>query len=136
MKSNFSRRQLLKSIPLLFLMNSGRLFADKTGDLSNKKLVIIELSGGNDGLNTLVPYTNDTYYKLRKKISIPKNKVLKIDDDFGFNPGMTGFKRLYDQGNVSIIHGCGYENPSYSHFTSMSYWHTGYPKSQKAPKFQ
>ena len=129
MKINFSRRQLLQSIPLLFLMNSGKLFAGKTGNLSNKKLVIIELSGGNDGLNTLIPYTNDTYYKLRKKISIPKNKVLKIDDDFGFNPGMTGFKRLYDQGNVSIIHGCGYENPSYSHFTSMSYWHTGYPNS-------
>ena len=110
-------------------MNSGKLFADKTENFTNKKLVIIELSGGNDGLNTLIPYTNDTYYKLRKKISIPKSKVLKIDDDFGFNPGMTGFKKLYDQGNVSIIHGCGYENPSYSHFTSMSYWHTGYPNS-------
>ena len=74
MKNNFSRRQLLKSIPLLFLMNSGKLFADKTGNLSNKKLVIIELSGGNDGLNTLVPYTNDTYYKLRKKSQYPKIK--------------------------------------------------------------
>ena len=85
MKNNLSRRQLLKSIPLLFFMNFGKLFANKKDNFTNKKLVIIELSGGNDGLNTLIPYTNDTYYKLRKKSQF-QSKVLKIDDDFGFNP--------------------------------------------------
>ena len=57
------------------------------------------------------------------------NKLLKIDDHFGFNPGMIGMHRLWQDGNLAVVHGCGYERPSFSHFTSMAYWHTGSPNS-------
>ena len=96
---------------------------------SGKVLVILELSGGNDGLNTVVPYADDAYYRQRPNIGIPKNELRIIDDHFGFNPGMAGFERLYKDGKMAIVHGCGYENPSYSHFTSMAYWHTAAPNS-------
>ncbi len=94
-----------------------------------KILVVLELSGGNDGLNTLVPYGDDAYYKLRPNLGIPKNELRVIDDHFGFSGGMTGFERLYKDGKLAIVHGCGYENPSFSHFTSMAYWHTAAPNS-------
>ena len=96
---------------------------------SGKVLVILELSGGNDGLNTVVPYGDDAYYRQRPNIGIPKNELRIIDDHFGFNPGMAGFESLYKDGKMAIVHGCGYENPSYSHFTSMAYWHTAAPNS-------
>lgn len=94
-----------------------------------KVLVVLELSGGNDGLNTLVPYGDDAYYRHRPNIGLPKNRLRLIDDHFGFNSGMAGFERLYKDGNMAIVHGCGYDNPSYSHFTSMAYWHTAAPNS-------
>lgn len=94
-----------------------------------KILVVLELSGGNDGLNTVVPYGDDAYYRHRPNIAIPADDVRKIDDHFGFNPGMSGFERLYKDGKMAIVHGAGYENPSYSHFTSMAYWHTAAPNS-------
>lgn len=90
-------------------------------------LVAVELSGGNDGLNTVVPYGDDEYYRQRPTIGIPKNRALALDDHFGLNPGMTGFKKLWDNDQLAIVHGCGYDRPSYSHFTSMAYWHTGVP---------
>ena len=90
-------------------------------------LVAVELSGGNDGLNTVVPYGNDEYYRQRPTIGIREKRVLALDDHFGLNPGMTGFKRLWDNDQLAIVHGCGYDRPSYSHFTSMAYWHTGVP---------
>ncbi len=96
---------------------------------NGKVLVILELSGGNDGLNTVVPYGDDAYYRQRPSIGIPKNELRLIDDHFGFNPGMAGFESLYKDGKMAIVHGCGYENPSYSHFTSMAYWHTAAPNS-------
>ncbi|PCJ24670.1 MAG: hypothetical protein COA96_08905 [SAR86 cluster bacterium] len=96
---------------------------------NGKVLVVLELSGGNDGLNTVVPYGNDAYYQHRPNIGIEKDELRIIDDHFGFNPGMAGFERLYKDGNMAIVHGCGYENPSYSHFTSMAYWHTASPNS-------
>ena len=96
---------------------------------TGKVLVILELSGGNDGLNTVVPYADDAYYRQRPNIGIPKNELRIIDDHFGFNPGMAGFESLYKDGKMAIVHGCGYENPSYSHFTSMAYWHTAAPNS-------
>jgi hypothetical protein len=85
------------------------------------------MSGGNDGLNTLVPYADDAYYRLRPKIGIRAERLRKIDDRFGFNSGMVGFERLYKDGKLAVVHGCGYENPSFSHFTSMAYWHTAAP---------
>jgi uncharacterized protein (DUF1501 family) len=96
---------------------------------SGKILVVLELSGGNDGLNTLVPYGDDAYYRHRPKLGIPANKLRKIDDHFGFNTGMAGFERLYKDGMMAAVHGCGYAQPSFSHFTSMAYWHTAAPNS-------
>src|SRR5579871_6831225 len=96
---------------------------------NGKILVVLELSGGNDGLNTLVPYADDAYYKHRPKIGIQKKGLRLIDDHFGFNRGMVGFERLYKDGKLAVVHGCGYDNPSFSHFSSMAYWHTAAPNS-------
>jgi uncharacterized protein (DUF1501 family) len=90
-------------------------------------LVVLEMSGGNDGLNTVIPYGDDAYYRHRPKIGIRAARVRKIDEHFGFNSGMTGFERLYKDGKLAIVHGCGYPNPSFSHFTSMAYWQTAAP---------
>ena len=92
-------------------------------------LVVLELSGGNDGLNTVVPYGDDAYYRLRPQIGIRKEKLRKLDDHFGLNAGMVGMERLFKDGKLAIVHGCGYDDPSFSHFTSMAYWHTAAPNS-------
>lgn len=103
--------------------------AEETQKNSNRILVVLELSGANDGLNTLVPYADDAYYKLRPRIGIPEKKLIKINDHHGFSGGMKGFEQLYKDGHLAIIHGCGYAQPSFSHFTSMAYWHTAAPNS-------
>lgn len=90
-------------------------------------LVVVELSGGNDGLNSVVPYGDDAYYRHRPTIGIKPDDLLKLDDRYGLNPGMLGFERLWQSGDLAIVHGCGYANPSYSHFNSMAYWHTATP---------
>jgi uncharacterized protein (DUF1501 family) len=99
------------------------------GGVGNRILVVLELTGGNDGLNTVIPYGDDAYYRHRPKIGIRKERVRKLDDHFGLSEGMTGFERLYKDGNLAIIHGCGYADPSFSHFTSMAYWQTAAPNS-------
>ena len=106
--------------------------AEETQKSSNRILVVLELSGANDGLNTLVPYADDAYYKLRPKLGIPEKKLLKIDDHHGFSGGMKGFEQLYKDGKLAIVHGCGYAQPNFSHFTSMAYWHTAAPNSGQA----
>lgn len=112
------------AMPLVF---SRAMAADASP--SNRILVVLELSGGNDGLNTLVPYADDAYYRHRPVIGIRPDKLRKIDGHYGFNAGMAGFERLYKDGRMAIIHGCGYAQPSFSHFSSMAYWHTGAPNS-------
>ena len=93
----------------------------------NNKLVVVQLSGGNDYLNTVVPYGNGLYYDFRGAIHIKPEDVLPIDDQTGFRPGMEAIKRLWDEGKVAIIHGIGYPNPNRSHFRSMDIWHTALP---------
>lgn len=88
----------------------------------NRRLVVIQLSGGNDGLNTVVPYTNDLYYKARPVIGLKKESILRLDDECGLHPALIGFKSLYDQGQIAIINAVGYPNPNRSHFRSMDIW--------------
>ena len=93
-------------------------------------LVGLQLSGGNDALNTLVPYGDPLYYDNRPSVRVPEDQVLTIDDYVGFNPNMGPLKNLYDQGKVAIIQGVGYPNPNRSHFRSMDIWHTCEPDKQ------
>ena len=90
-------------------------------------LVVLQLSGGNDVLNTVIPYSNPLYAENRPTVRIPENQVIPINDDLGFNPNMAPFKRLYDEGKMAIIQGIGYPNPNRSHFRSMDIWHTCEP---------
>jgi uncharacterized protein (DUF1501 family) len=90
-------------------------------------LVVIQLTGGNDYLNTLIPHGDSLYYDNRPNVGIPPDEVLRIDDRLGFNPSMAPIKELYDQGQVAVINGIGYPNPNRSHFRSMDIWHTAEP---------
>ena len=92
-------------------------------------LVMIQLAGGNDGLNTLIPYGDDAYYKARPGIGISKNQVLKINDRLGLHPRLTGLKELYDEGKLAIVQGVGYPHPDRSHFRSMDIWQSAQPQN-------
>ncbi|MEZ0542437.1 DUF1501 domain-containing protein [Fibrella arboris] len=92
--------------------------------VTGKTLVIVQLSGGNDGLNTVVPYRNDIYYRERPTLAIPRDKVLTLNDEIGFNPALESLKSLYDDGLVTVINNVGYPNPDRSHFRSMDIWQT------------
>ena len=98
--------------------------------LGYKKLVLIQLSGGNDGLNTIVPYRNDLYYKYRPGISISKDKVLDLNGELGMNENLAPLKSLFDKGYLSIINNVGYPNPNRSHFRSTDIWHTASSSSE------
>ena len=98
-----------------------------TSNKREKSLIVIQLSGGNDYLNTVVPYSDGKYYDNRPVVNIPQDKVIPIDDRFGFNPSMGPVKSLWDEGKVAIINGIGYQNPNRSHFRSMDIWHTAEP---------
>ena len=90
-------------------------------------LVVLQLSGGNDGLNTVVPYADPLYADRRPTVRVPDEAVLPLDGYVGFNPAMSPLKELYDQGKVAVIQGIGYPNPNRSHFRSMDIWHTCEP---------
>jgi len=88
----------------------------------NKVMIVLQLSGGNDGLNTVIPVRNDIYYRERPILGIQKEKSLLITDEVGLNPALVGFKALYDNGELGILNGVGYPNPDRSHFRSMDIW--------------
>ena len=90
----------------------------------NKVLVVLQLSGGNDGLNTVIPIRNDIYYSSRPKLGIKKEEALILTDETGLNPALTAFKDLFDDGSLGIMNGVGYPNPDRSHFRSMDIWHS------------
>lgn len=130
-----SRRDLIKNglgaIALSFgasefltlAAQASNLAPRKTG--SSKILVIVQLSGGNDGLNTVVPYSLGTYYQLRPSIGIKPEAALRLNSDIGFHPAMTALHELYKLGKVAVVQGVGYPNPNRSHFRSIEIWQTG-----------
>ncbi len=141
---NYTRRNFLKTTvgtsalftltPAVpdFLINS--MMADtRRRDERNTVIVVVQLSGGNDGLNTVVPYEDDEYARNRPTLRLPKNELHKIDPYLGFHPRMRAFKRLYEQGHLSIIQAVGYPNANRTHETAMRIWHTATPDQ---PQYQ
>ena len=100
-----------------------------TTNKREKSLIVIQLSGGNDYLNTVVPYGEGKYYDSRTTVNIPQNRVIPVTDNLGFNPSMGPIKALWDENKVAVINGIGYENPNRSHFRSMDIWHTAEPST-------
>ena len=92
-----------------------------------KSVVVLQLSGGNDALNTVIPYANGLYYDQRPYLGIPQEKALPLDGELALNPAMRPIKALWDDGQVAVINGVGYPNPNRSHFRSMDVWHTAQP---------
>ncbi|CAN5454106.1 DUF1501 domain-containing protein [soil metagenome] len=132
----FTRREFLQGMSVAGLALTMPSFVTNTvsaalapgqtipGFKDDRILVVVQLGGGNDGLNTVVPYTNDQYYKLRPSIGVAKDKALRLTDEVGLNPGMTGIKELFDSGDLAVVQGVGYPNPERSHFRSMEIWQT------------
>lgn len=97
------------------------------GGGDQRVLVVVQLAGGNDGLNTVVPTTNDLYFKRRPTLAIAKGQALKLTDDAGLHPSLKGLKALYDAGSLAVVQGVGYPNPNRSHFQSTDIWSTASP---------
>ncbi|SPE51823.1 conserved exported hypothetical protein [Verrucomicrobia bacterium] len=97
-------------------------------------LVVLQMAGGNDGLNTVVPCGNDFYHRARPKLALPEDKILKLNHDVGLHGSLTGFKALYDAGQLAVIQGVGYPNPNRSHFRSTEIWQTA-SDSQKVESY-
>ena len=124
-RRNFLKASALASTSFLvpsFLQahTSRSLFGSRSG----KNLVVVQLSGGNDGLNTIVPYRNDIYYRSRPQLGLKKSEILGISDELGFHPELAPLQELYDQGLMTVVNSVGYPNPDRSHFRSMDIWHT------------
>ena len=92
-------------------------------------IVIVQLTGGNDYLNTVIPYNNSLYKDYRPTVNIDEEKVLKLNNEIGFHPAMNDLHKMYQAGNVAVIHGVGYQNSPRSHFRSMDIWHTCEPET-------
>ena len=116
----------------IFLRQSSTALAMQALGVGNEKypnriMVVLELSGGNDGLNAVVPFAHDEYYKARPLIAVPARVVRKLNDEIGFNPQLQGLHQLFQDGHVAVINGCGYPDPILSHFQAMDWWHSGVP---------
>jgi uncharacterized protein (DUF1501 family) len=106
-----------------FILNTAR--AAEPG--KDNILVVVELTGGNDGLNTVIPYGDDLYHKYRPTLRFTKNEIVKIDDHHGLNPGLRGLQPMLGKGELAIVQGVGYPNPDRSHFESMDIWQMADP---------
>ncbi len=136
MQNGLAMVSMASTVPM-FIQDSalamGANNTNLTGVPGDKILVVVQLAGGNDGLNTVVPYGLDDYYSLRPSLAISGTDALHFNDQskIGLNPGMTGIRDLIDSGLGSVIQGVGYPNPNRSHFVSMDIWHTANPKINK-----
>ncbi|MDO8365340.1 MAG: DUF1501 domain-containing protein [Saprospiraceae bacterium] len=106
------------------------LQAPGTLPVNGRNLVIIQFSGGNDGLNTIIPMRNDVYYRERPRLGIKRETALALTDDAGLHPSLVGLKSLWDGGHMAVLHSVGYPNPDRSHFRSMDIWHSASPADE------
>ncbi|MCL6523234.1 MAG: DUF1501 domain-containing protein [Thermoflavifilum sp.] len=131
---NIHRREFLKlgslATAAMLVPRFLKAFEQPTLAEGQKVLVIIQLSGGNDGLNTVIPYRNDIYYANRPQLAIPQHQVVRLNDDQGLHPALQGLQELYDNGELAILNSVGYPNPDRSHFRSMDIWQTASDSNQ------
>ena len=113
-----------KTFFVLDAMAADGLIQTATG-ANSTILVVLQMAGGNDGLNMVVPYADDAYYRARPRLRLAPDKILKIDNYAGLNPKLSGLKALFDEGHLAIVQGVGYPNPNRSHFCSTEIWQTG-----------
>ena len=135
-----TRRQFIKSGVILLpaitflpgLFRRGVIAPPQPAAVSptGRILVVVQQAGGNDGLNTVIPYGDGRYYDLRPNIAIPQQEVLTINNEVGFHPNLPKFKAIWDAGKMAIVEGVGYPNPSYSHFQSMDIWRFADPEGK------
>ncbi|HJN07582.1 MAG TPA: DUF1501 domain-containing protein [Pirellulaceae bacterium] len=132
----FARREFLhRSLAGVSVAGSCPLFLGKTAAAlaatgqpdDNRALVVVQLTGGNDGLNTVVPYADGAYARARQNLRVPEKDVLKIDDYVGLHPNLKELKNFYDEGKMAIVQGTSYPNPTRSHFEAMDIWHAADP---------
>src|SRR5687768_11740216 len=123
-----TRRQFLKQSALIslaplvpsFLSQSALAAATQPDE---RVLVVIQLDGGNDGLNTVIPFADDNYARFRRELRIKTDEILKLDDTIGLHPAMKAAADLVQDGRLAVVQGVGYPNPNRSHFESMAIWH-------------
>lgn len=123
-----TRRQFLKRSAVVSLSPWIPAFLPRTlsaAPLKNEDriLVVVQLDGGNDGLNTVIPFADDLYGTYRNELRIPRNEILKLNDSIGLHPSLKSLSKLFEDGQLSIVQGVGYPNPNRSHFESMAIWH-------------
>ena len=137
-----TRRQLLKSslalipssafLPAAFqrAATQSTLKSNPITAISDRVLIVVQMAGGNDGLNTVIPFANGLYYDHRPNLAIPEDQVIPLNADVGLHPSLTEFKSLWDEGVLAIVEGVGYPNPNFSHFKSMDIWRTADPEGK------
>jgi uncharacterized protein (DUF1501 family) len=130
------RRDFLKNLGLIPLATSFPNLAFATAPLANYKrlLVLIELKGGNDGLNTVVPYANPAYYTLRPRLAIKRDEVLQLDEQFGLHPALQPLLSVWEKRELAVVHGVGYPAPNLSHFRSIEIWDTASQSNEYLPE--
>ena len=120
-----NRRKIIKAFLSGLILPLVPVKIDAAAKKSGRRLILIELSGANDGLNTVIPYSDDRYYGLRPELAIKKNESLTITDDFSLHPALKDFVNVFEDNDVAIIHGLGYPGANRSHFKSIALWETG-----------
>lgn len=132
----YNRRKFLtrtlKSSSLVALSSMVPHFVSRTAQAAapgqDTILVVVEMTGGNDGLNTVIPYADDLYHKARPTLRQTKDVVIRLDDHVGLHSGMRGFRSIWEEGRLAVVQGVGYPNPERSHFEAMDIWHSADPK--------
>jgi uncharacterized protein (DUF1501 family) len=138
---SISRRDFLKTsvamVPTLAMMPAvfrrsvaAALLESPAAASSNRTLIVVQMAGGNDPLNTLVPYGDGRYYDLRPDLAIPEDLILPLDREVGLHSSLADLKTLWDQGMLAIVEGVGYPRPNYSHFSSMDIWQSADPEAK------
>ena len=143
MRHAITRRDFMKHAAVFSAIGVAPQFLTRTvgaatrsigGFKDDRVLVVVQLGGGNDGLNTLVPYGDDAYYRARPRLGLREDRLIKINDALAFNDSLGGLMRLYDNAQLAVIQGVGYPNPDRSHFRSMEIWHTATDSDEYAAK--